>query len=67
MAIRHLQCFGVTDIDLFLARSPFALGVLDRNAGVLQAVADGPHDRLYLGGLEDMVVLDIAAGRFGPR
>ena len=62
MAVGHLERVGIADVDLLLARPPFALGVLDRDAGALQALADGAHHALLLGGLQDVVVLDVAAG-----
>ena len=63
VAVGHLQRIGVADVDLFLARPPLALGVLDRDAGPLQPAADGAHHALLLGGLQDVVVLDVGAGR----
>ena len=45
MAVGHLQRLGIADIDLFLAEPRLALGVLDRDAGAVEAVADRPHDR----------------------
>ena len=60
VAVGHGQRVGVADVDLLLARPPLALRVLDRDAGALQAGADRPHHPLFLGGLEDVVVLDIA-------
>ena len=63
VAVGHVQGIGVADVDLLLARAPLALGVLDRDAGALQAGADRPHDALFLGRLEDVVVLDVGAGR----
>ena len=62
MAVGHLERAGVADIDLFLARAPFALRILDRDAGAVEPVADRPHHALFLGGLEDVVVLDVVAG-----
>ena len=62
MPIGHLQRVGVADVDLLLPRPPFALRVLDRDAGALQALADGAHDAFLLGGLQDVIVLDVAAG-----
>jgi hypothetical protein len=63
VAVGHVEGLGIAHVDLFLAGAPFALGVLHRNAGAVQAVADGPHDAFFLGGLEDVIVLDVLAGR----
>ena len=60
--VRHLQRLGIDQVQLLLARPPLALALLNRDAGRLHAVADRPHQRLALGGLEDMVVLDVPAG-----
>ena len=62
MAVGHLERFGVAEVELGLARAPFALGELDRDAGGVHAVADRPDQALFLGGLEDVVVLDVPAG-----
>ncbi len=62
MPVRHFQHFGVADVDLFLARAPFALGVLDRDAGRLHLVAQPAHHALFLGGDADQVVADIGRG-----
>ena len=62
VAVGHLQRLGVDQVDLLLARPPFALGDLDRDAGGVHAVADRPDQALFLGGLEDVVVLDVPAG-----
>ena len=61
--VGHFQRLGVADIDLHLPRTPFTFGTLDRNAGIVQTVADGAHDRLFLGCLEDVVILDIGGRR----
>ncbi len=61
MAVRHLQCLGVSDVDLLLPRPPFALGILDRNASACEAVAKRPHVDLFLGGLQNVVILDVVA------
>ena len=66
MAVGHLQRIGVAHVDLLLARPPLALGVLDRDAGTLQAAADGAHHAFLLAGLEDVIVLDVGAGRLEP-
>lgn len=62
MPVGHRQGVGVTDIDLLLAGGRLALGVLDRDPGSLKAVADRPHHILFLGRLEDVVVLVVTAG-----
>ena len=63
MPVRHLQRLRIPDIDLLLARAPLALGILDRDAGALQAVAEGPHHDLVLRRLQDVIVLDVVPGR----
>jgi hypothetical protein len=63
MPVGHFQRFGIFDIDLFLPRPPFAFGVFDRNARTMQAIADGAHDALLLGRLQDVIVLDVVARR----
>jgi hypothetical protein len=50
----------VADVDLLLPRIGLALGVLDRDAGAVEAVADRAHHLLLLGRLEDVVVLVVA-------
>ncbi len=60
--VGHLQGVGIADVDLLLARPPFALGVLHRNRRGIEAGADCPHHRLFLAGLQDVVVLNIGAG-----
>ena len=67
MPVGHVERVGIADVDLLLARAPLALGVLDRDAGALQAVADGAHHALLLGGLEDVIVLDVGAGGLQAR
>ena len=63
VAVGHLQRIGIAHVDLGLAGAPLALGILHRDPGALQPVADRPHHGLFLGGLEDVVILDVAAGR----
>ncbi|MNF73957.1 hypothetical protein D3C84_559770 [compost metagenome] len=64
VVVGHGHGVGVADVDLFLARAPFTLGVFHGNAGCLQVLADRPQHRLFTGGLEDVVVLDVMAGGF---
>ena len=64
MAVGHGQRVSIFDVDLFLARAPFAFRILDRNAGGSELLAQRPHHALFLGGLEDVVILDVVAG--GP-
>lgn len=59
--VGHGHGLGVADIDLFLARGRLALGILDRDAGALKTVADRTHHVLFLGRLEDVVILVVAA------
>ena len=40
--VGHLQRLGIFDVDFFLARAPFALGILDRNAGAVRARCGWP-------------------------
>jgi hypothetical protein len=62
VAIRHLEGVRVAQIELGLARTPFAFGGFDRDAGALHAVADGADQALLLGRLADVIVLDVPAG-----
>lgn len=64
--VGHGQRIGVTNVDFRLAGGCFALGIFDRNAGALQALAQRPHDILFLGRLEDMIVFIITAGEVQP-
>ena len=48
------------DVQLFLPGLGLALGVLDRDAGVPQLIADRPHHVLFLGGLQDVIVFVVA-------
>ena len=49
VAVGHLERLGIADVDFFLARTPLALGVLDRNAGRLHLVAQPAHHAFFLG------------------
>src|SRR6266508_2915039 len=62
-AVRHLEGLGVHEVDLFLSPAPLALGRLDGDVRRLHPVADGADERLLLGGLEDVVVLQVARDR----
>src|SRR5881398_3246652 len=62
MPVGHFERLGVFDIDFLLPRSPLSLRVFDWYAGSLQAVADRPHHTLFLGRLQDMIVLNVVAG-----
>ena len=64
VVVGHGHGIGVSDVDFFLARSPFALGVFHGNAGRLQVLANRPQHRLFAGGLQDVVVLDVVTGGF---
>src|SRR5690554_467606 len=55
--VRHVQRTCIADVQLFLTSLCFALGTLHRNACGIKMVAQGTHDMLFLGGLEDMVIL----------
>ena len=63
VAVCHFKGLGVADVDLFLAWAPFTLGVLDWNAGTGEAVSQGTHVNLFLGGLEDVIILDVVTRR----
>ncbi len=73
VAVGHLERVGVAEVDLLLPPPPLALGELHRHARRLHAVADRAHQRLFLGGLEDVVVLEVVRDRreavvaLGPR
>ena len=60
--IRHLQRFGIANVDLLLTGTGLALTVLDRHSSALQTNADRPHDFFFLGGLEDVIVLVVMTG-----
>ncbi len=64
MAICHFKGVGVAYIDFFLARTPFTLGIFDRDVGAFQTVADGAHNPFLFRGLEDVVILNVPAGCF---
>ena len=57
------QGVGVDDIQLFLPGLGLALGAFHRDAHRIEVIADGLHDRLFLGGLEDVVILVVARHR----
>ena len=61
MVVSHGQRVGVEHIDFFLAVAGLALGTFHGNAGALYAVADRAHHFLFLGGLEDVVILVVGA------
>ncbi len=61
--VGHRQRLGVADVQLVLAKSPFALGVLDRNAGRLEMPPNRRCEGLRAGALEDVVILEIPADR----
>ena len=63
---RHLERGGITEIELGLPGTPLALGEFDRNAGRIHAVADLPDQPFFLGGLQNVVVLDVPASRREP-
>ena len=73
VAVGHLEGGRVAEVDLLLSLAPLALGELHGHAGVLHVIADGAHQRLFLGGLEDVVVLEVVRHRrellvaLGPR
>ena len=54
---------GIFDVQLFLPGLGLALGILDRNAGCPQMIAERAHDMLFLRRLQDVVVFVIAADR----
>ena len=63
VAVRHLQRFGVSHVDFMLSQSPFAFRALDANAGCLQVASHGRREWLISGPLQDVIVLEIPAGR----
>ncbi len=63
VSIRHLQGICIPDVEFLLARPPFTLGILDRNAGSFQTVPHGAQHRFLFGCLENMVVFDIGSCR----
>src|SRR5690554_135481 len=61
--IRRIQRACIADVQLLLAGLRLAFGTLYRNPCRIQMVAQGAHDMLLLGGLEDMVILVITTDR----
>ena len=57
VVIGRIQRRGVFDVELFLPGLGLALGVFHRDAGVPQVVAQRAHHVLFLGGLQDVVIL----------
>jgi len=56
----HVQ-IGVTDVDLRLARAPFALAKLNRDARLAQVGPDSRQQRLGFRTLEHMIIFDVGA------
>ena len=63
MHVGGVERVGVLDVDLLLPGFGLALGVLDRDAGAPEAVADRAHHGFLLGGAHDRVVDVVAAER----
>src|SRR5262249_41772134 len=61
--VRGRDGLAVAEVDLLLPRAPLTLAALDQDAGAQHAVADLAMDELLLAGLEDVVVLRVAADR----
>src|SRR3984893_5558832 len=59
VAVRHLEGGPVAEVDLLLPLAPLALGKLHGHAAALHVIADRTDERLFLGGLEDVVVLEV--------
>ncbi len=55
------QNVAVLEVYLLLSGSPFALAELDRDAAVVERIADCADQALFLGALKDVIVLDVAA------
>src|SRR5215468_5100894 len=60
VSVRHLEGGRVAKVDLLLASAPLPLGELHGHPRRLHVVADGPHERLLAGGLQDVIVLQVA-------
>ena len=54
---------GIFDVELFLSRLGLALGILDRDTGSPQMIAKRAHQMLFLGCLQDIVILVITTNR----
>ncbi len=67
MVVGGIQCVGVAVVHLVLTGIGLALGVLDGDARAIEPVADGAHHPLFLGGLEDVVILVVVADRVQRR
>ena len=63
MVVGHREGIAIADIDLGLSGGGFALAVLHVDTGGLQSIAHAAHQALFLGGLEDVVVLVVGADR----
>ncbi len=62
VVVGHGEGIRIADIDLLLPRPPFTLGILNCDARARQSEADRAHHLLLLGGLEDVVILDVLPG-----
>src|SRR5438552_3098413 len=60
VAIGHLERLGVAEVDLLLPPPPLTLRELHRHARRFHRVPNGAHQRLLLGRLEDVIVLEVA-------
>src|SRR6266478_7167375 len=63
VAIGHLERLGVAEVDLLLPPPPLTLRELHRHARRFHRVPNGAHQRLLLGRLEDVIVLEVAGDR----
>ena len=54
---------GISDVELLLSGLGLALGILDWDTSSPQMIAKRAHQMLFLGGLQDIVILVIAADR----
>src|SRR5438094_8506812 len=63
VAVPHVERFGVAHVQLVLAAAPFALGGLDRHAGVLQVPSREGMEAFGAGALQAVVVAAIPAAR----
>src|SRR5262245_33750609 len=64
MTVSHLQCFGITDRQFMLTKSPFAFGVFYRNARMFEMMSHSRSKRLYPCALENLIIFQVPSCGF---
>jgi hypothetical protein len=59
----HLEHIAVENIDLMLAESPFALGALHCNSGLLEMPPNGSCEKFLARSLEQVVIFQVPTRR----